>query len=340
MSAVVRVPFADLVAELARVLVSLGFAPDRARQSATLFAETHQDGVSSHGLNRFPRFVRQIRAGFVRPAAEPVLAAAFGPWEQWDGQLGPGNLNATAATERAIALARAHGLGLVALRNTNHWMRGGTYGWQAARAGMAFIGWTNTWPNMPPWGTVTSKLGNTPVIIAIPNGDAPVVLDVAMSQFSYGKMEMQQLRGEPLPMPGGYDRGGALTTDPSEILRSERPLPIGYWKGAGLSLVFDMLGAILAGGLTTHEIGRRQDEYGLSQVFLAFDVARAGGLDAVSRVVTAVVDDLHAAVPAPDGSPARYPGEGVLRVRAENQRLGIPVDAAVWDEIGQMTGTG
>ena len=170
--------------------------------------------MASHGLNRFPRFVRQIKAGVVRPDAEPVCAARFGPWEQWDGQLGPGNLNATAATDRAIALAKEHGLGLVALRNTNHWMRGGTYGWQAVGAGVAFIGWTNTTPNMPPWGTLTSKLGNTPVIIAIPRGDEPVVLDVAMSQFSYGKMETLQLRGEQLPMPGGYDEAGHLTTDP------------------------------------------------------------------------------------------------------------------------------
>jgi 3-dehydro-L-gulonate 2-dehydrogenase len=331
-----RVPFDDVVGELTRVLEALAFAPARARHSATLVAETHQDGVTSHGLNRFPRFVRQIKAGIVRPDAEPVKVASFGPWEQWDGQLGPGNLNATAATDRAIALARHHGLGLVALRNTNHWMRGGTYGWQATRAGMAFIGWTNTWPNMPPWGTVSSKLGNTPVIIAIPRGDRPVVLDVAMSQFSYGKMEMQQLRGEMLPMPGGFDTRGQLSSDPAEILKSQRPLPIGYWKGAGLSMVFDMLGAILASGKTTHEIGRQPDEFGLSQIFVCLDVARAGGADAVSRIVTAVADDVHSAVAAPDGGPGRYPGEGVLRVRAENQRLGIPVDPAVWEEIRRL----
>jgi 3-dehydro-L-gulonate 2-dehydrogenase len=335
----VRIPFDDVVAELTRVLVALGFSQARGRQSATLFAETHQDGVVSHGLNRFPRFARQIRDGIVRPGAEPTLVAGIGPWEQWDGQLGPGNLNATAATARAVALARTHGLGLVALRNTNHWMRGGTYGWQAAREGVAFMAWTNTTPNMPPWGTVTSKLGNTPVIVAIPRGDAPVVLDVAMSQFSYGKMEMLQLRGQPLPMPGGYGEDGRLTTDPGAILKAMRPLPTGYWKGAGLSLVFDLLGAVLSGGQTTHQIGRQADEFGLSQIFLAFDVARPAGVAAVDGVVSAVIADLHTAVPAPDGSPARYPGEQVLRTREENRRLGIPVDDKVWEAIQALPGT-
>ena len=171
-----RLAFAEIVSELSRVLVALGFADARAHASATLFAETHRDGVATHGLNRFPRFVRQIKAGRVKPDASPVAIARFGPWEQWDGQLGPGNLNATGATDRAIELAREHGL------------RGGTYGWQAARAGFAFIGWTNTTPNMPAWGAVDSRLGNNPLIVAIPCGDEPVVLDVAMSQFSYGKL--------------------------------------------------------------------------------------------------------------------------------------------------------
>jgi 3-dehydro-L-gulonate 2-dehydrogenase len=332
-----RLPMSKIVAELSRVLAALGFADDRALASATLFAEAHRDGVATHGLNRFPRFVRQIKAGRVKPDASPVATARFGPWEQWDGQLGPGNLNATVATDRAIALARDHGIGLVALRNTNHWMRGGTYGWQAARAGLAFIGWTNTIPNMPAWGAVDSRLGNNPLIVAVPRGDAPVVLDVAMSQFSYGKLERLQLRGEQLPFPGGYDSTGSLTTDPSAILTSQRPLPIGYWKGAGMALVMDLLAALLSGGLTSREIGAQGgDEYGLSQVFIAIDVARPAGAAAADALVASVIDDLHASRPVDAASAVRYPGEGVLRIREENDRLGIPVDEPIWEEIRKL----
>ena len=329
----VRIQLAEAVDELTRVLTALGFEDERARQSATLFAETHLDGVSSHGLNRFPRFIKQVKAHVVDVHAVPVAVARLGAWEQWDGRSGAGNLNATAATARAIELAATHGIGVVALRNTNHWMRGGSYGWQAARAGMAFLGWTNTVPNMPPWGTVTSKLGNNPLIVAIPRGDAPVVLDIAMSQCSYGKMEMLQARGEQLPLPGGYDEAGHLTTDPGAIVKTMRPLPIGYWKGAGLSLVLDLLAAVLSGGRAAHEIRQLPDETALSQVFIVIDVARPAGSDAVSSVVSAVIDDLHAAVTARDGSPARYPGEQVLRTRAENLREGLPVDVAVWETI-------
>ena len=336
-----RLSFSEIVSELSRILEKSGFAEDRARASATLFAETHRDGVATHGLNRFPRFVRQIKAGRVNPSAVPVPVARFGPWEQWDGQLGPGNLNATAATDRVIALARDHGVGLVALRNTNHWMRGGTYGWQAARAGVAFIGWTNTTPNMPAWGALDSKLGNNPLIVAIPRGEAPVVLDVAMSQFSYGKLERLQLRGESLPLPGGYDANGRLTTDPGAILATQRTLPIGYWKGAGMALVLDLLAALLSGGLTTREIGiQGGDEYGLSQVFVAIDLRRQEGSAAADAVIASVLDDLHASHAIDPASPVRYPGEGMLKTREENDRLGIPVDDPIWEEIRGLDRSG
>jgi 3-dehydro-L-gulonate 2-dehydrogenase len=189
---------------------------------------------------------------------------------------------------------------------------------------------------MPPWGTVTRKLGNNPLIVAIPRDHAPVVLDMAMSQFSYGKMERLALRGEALPLPGGYDADGQLTTDPAAILETWRPLPTGYWKGAGLAMVLDLLAATLSGGLTTREIGAGGEEHALSQVFIAIDISRSAGPHSVSAVVSAVIEDLHSAVAAPDGSPARYPGESVLRIREDNRRHGVPVDEQVWEEIRSM----
>ena len=87
-----------------------------------------------------------------------------------------------------MTLARTHGIGLVALAETSHWMRGGSYGWQAADRGLFAICWSNTLPNLPAWGTVTPGLGNNPLVLAIPRADGPVVLDMAMSQFSYGTM--------------------------------------------------------------------------------------------------------------------------------------------------------
>lgn len=329
-----RIAFAELQARLARVLVAMGFAPTDAERCARLFAEASRDGVASHGVNRFPRFVETVRAGVVDVHAVPTRVAAHGAFERWDGCRGPGNLNAERSMDRAVALARQHGIGGVALRNTNHWMRGGAYGWQAADAGMIGICWTNTMPNLPPWGAATPLLGNNPLVIAVPRAGGHVVLDMAMSQYSFGALESYRRRGEPLPVPGGFDEAGEPTRDPAAIERSGRPLPIGYWKGSALALVLDIAAATLAAGLATHEIP--QDvvrEGGLSQLFLAIDPSFGGGAPA-GAVADAVIAHLRAASGGADA--VRYPGERTLRLREESAREGVPVDPEIWQRILQL----
>ena len=204
-----RIPLEEVVATLAGVLVRHGFTGERAQACARLFAETTRDGVYSHGINRFPRFVAMVENGSVDAGAWPKRVSGFGALERWDGQKGPGNLNAYAAMERAMELSRAHGVGCVSLANTSHWLRGGTYGWQAAEAGLIGICWTNTMPNLPPWGGVEPVIGNNPLIIAVPRagracgagyGDVAVLL--------WGSGELPETRRD-AACGWGLRRGGA-----------------------------------------------------------------------------------------------------------------------------------
>ena len=189
-------------------------------------------------------------------------------------------------------------------------------------------------PNLPPWGSARPLLGNNPLVIAVPRDDGPVVLDMAMSQYSFGALEASRRRGERLPVPGGYDDTGALTDDPGAIERSGRALPIGYWKGTALALVLDLVAAILAGGLATHQIPADVvRESGLSQIFLAIDPSFGDGA-AATAVADAVLDHLRAG--AAPGESVRYPGERTLRLRAESARDGVPVDPDIWQRILQL----
>ena len=332
-----RIPFAQVEATLAGVLRKLGFAPDRAETCARLFAETTRDGVTTHGINRFPRFVETIRNGTVDAAAEPEVVARFGGLERWDGRRGPGNLNALAAMGRAIELGREHGIGCVALGNTNHWMRAGTYGWQAAEAGVIGICWTNTMRNLPPWGGAEAAIGNNPLVLAVPRASGPVVLDIAMSQFSYGALEGYRKRGEMLPVDGGFDSDGKLTRDPGAIESSMRPLPIGYWKGSGLSVLLDMVAAMMSLGLATHEIEADPVwETGISQMFVTMNPEAFGPAPRAAQIADEVVESLHHCAAAAHEARVRYPGEQTLQLRAENMRLGLPVEDAVWGKIVEM----
>lgn len=329
-----RIPLEEVQRGLERVLLKLGMAAPRAALCARLFAEATCDGVYTHGVARFPRFVATIRNGCVDVAGEAERVSGLGAVERWDGRQGPGNLNAYACMDRAMELSRAHGIGCVSLGNTNHWMRGGTYGWQAAEAGFIAICWTNTMPNLPPWDAVEPCIGNNPLVIAVPRAKGAVVLDMAMSQFSYGALESYRKRGELLPVDGGFDSEGRLTRDPGDIETSQRPLPVGYWKGAGLSLVLDMMAAMLSLGRATHQIPMDSlREAGVSQVFLAIDPRAFGAGTEAERIADEIVAALHECRPAHEEEKVRYPGEKTLRTRAENRRLGLPVDRALWDEI-------
>jgi 3-dehydro-L-gulonate 2-dehydrogenase len=328
-----RVAIAELKSALEVMLVRLEFAPARAAECARLFAETTCDGVYTHGLARFPRFVATVKLGVVKPEMEPVKVSGLGAIERWDGQLGPGNLNAWTMMERAIALAKTHGMGAVALRNTNHWMRGGTYGWQAADAGMFAMCWTNTLANVPAWGALKPTVGNNPMVMAVPRAGGNVVLDMAMSQYSYGAIEKYMKRGEPLPYVGGFDTRGELTKDAAEIWKTNRALPVGMWKGSGLSMALDLFAAMLSAGKATYEIPRDSlQESGLSQFFLAID-PKALGDGEMEATAAGVIADLQAAEPVVQGHAVRYPGEETLRVRRENLELGVPVDEVLWEQL-------
>lgn len=328
-----RVSYDVMYAEFLRVLKAYGMEEDRAKLSARLFADASRDGVYTHGLNRFPKFVKSVEQGIVDMDATPVLAQRLGMLERWDGKRGPGNLNAYACMERAIALAGENTIGVVGLSNTNHWMRPGNYGLMAVEAGCIGILWTNTVPNMPPWGGRDAKLGNNPVVVAVPHGDSPVLLDVAMSMFSYGKLESYARQGRELPVDGGFNEDQQLTRNAGDILKTHQSLPIGYWKGSGLSLMLDLVAVALAGGRTSRQIGELAQETKLSQVFMAIYLKNLPDADAYAEQVAQTLLDVQQSTPVDPARPVYYPGQNMLQVRAENLRDGIPVEESVWEAV-------
>lgn len=317
----------------ASILLKLDIAEDRANAIAKIFTENSVDGIYTHGVNRFPVFVQYVKDGHVKPHEKPSLRHKFGGMEQWDGNQGPGTLNAIDATERAMELARENGIGCVALANTNHWIRGGTYGWHAAKAGFVFIGLTNTIAAMPAWGSIEPRIGNNPFVMALPYQDEAIVLDMAMSQYSFGAMELSVFKNEKLSVVGGYNKAGEMTKDPAEILASRLAMPIGFWKGAGMSFLIDVLTTILSGGFAGHEITKSKIETNISQVFIAIDISKLGNHSAITKAIESIIEDYRLSVMADPNNKITYPGERVLKNRKKNQANGIPVLQKVWDRI-------
>ena len=231
-----RLAFDEIKSEIKRVLVKYGMPEEKAETCARIHTETAYDGVYSHGTNRVARFVNYIQKGWVDVNAEPSLEREFGALRVYNGNMGPGVLNALYCADRAMELADQYGIGMVGIRNTTHWMRGGTYGLYAARKGYAAIMWTNTESCMPPWGGRECRLGNNPFVMAVPSADGgePLQLDMGhVPVFPTESCRLPGWPGEKLPYPGGFDDEGNLTDDPGAIEQSRPCAACGLLEGIG-----------------------------------------------------------------------------------------------------------
>ncbi|AKM03106.1 3-dehydro-L-gulonate 2-dehydrogenase [Burkholderia pyrrocinia] len=331
----IRIPFEELQGAIYLALLNAGMNEHDAGVCARVHAEATCDGVNSHGINRVARFVDYVRKGWVNLQGAPTPVKRFGAIEILDGNRGPGILNALSVTERAMAIADEQGVGIVALRNTTHWMRGGTYGWHAADRGYIAICWTNTESCMPGWGAKKPRVGNNPFVMAVPRDKGPIVLDMAMSQYSYGKLQATRLKGKNMPFPAGFDSEGKLTVEPGPIEASMRILPMGYWKGSGFAIMLDVLAAVLSEGLATNGIDAVQQGSctGCSQVFILIDPRKLGGEAFTNEVADGVADYVNTSELAEDSDEVLYPGQSALRTRIEQRRHGVAVDDGIWADV-------
>lgn len=329
-----RVSYDEMKSLFKRVLINRGFRLEAAEAASSIIADNSCDGVYSHGLNRFPSIIKAIDEGTIKPNMKPLKLNSFGALEQWDGQLGFGPINASIAMDRAVELAGQNGLGCVALRNTNHWLRGGTYGLRAANAGCIGICMTNTFPNMPPWGGTEKRIGNNPFIISIPRkGGSHVLLDMAQSQFSFGKLQSYSLAEKKLPVAGGYDAAGNLTDEPDAIINGGEVLPAGFWKGSGLSIAIDMLVSALSVGKSTSDMRMNSQDSGISQVFIAINPVAYAGENYADTYIENMSDYIKTSSKTAGVADILYPGERTARERLENLSDGIPVSQDIWETV-------
>jgi 3-dehydro-L-gulonate 2-dehydrogenase len=322
-----------LQTEYERILLARDMTQDMATKLAGTFVEMANEGVYSHGINRFPVFIGQVDQGQIKLNATPECVNSMGALEQWDCNFGPGVLNGLICSDRAMELARQYGIGMVGMRNSNHWMRGGTYVLRMARAGFAGIGSTNSIAVMPAWGGKDHRIGSNPLVMAIA-GDPPVVVDSSMSQYSYGQLQNYVLADKELPVVGGFDDAGNLTKDPHVLWKNKRLIPMGFWKGSSMSIVLDMMLTAISGGHSvpslTEDMG---GEFGVSQFLIAIDLSKTMDGSRYAQEMQRIRDYVMASEPAETGT-VRIAGSEIQNIIDGHQRAGgIEIHDEIWSKI-------
>lgn len=315
------------------ILVSRGMPADTASRLAGGFVEMANEGVYSHGINRFPVFIGQVDKGQIQLNAIPECVNSMGALEQWDCQYGPGVLNGLICADRAMELAREYGIGMVGMRNSNHWMRGGAYVLRMARQGFAGIAATNSIAVMPAWGGKDHRIGTNPLIMAIA-GDPPVVVDCSMSQYSYGQLQNYVLADKELPVVGGYDDNGELTKDAKVLWENKRILPMGFWKGSSMSIVLDMMLTAITGGNSVPAITEDQDgEFGVSQFLIAIDLSKTMEQSQYVAEMKRIRDYVLSSEPAETGEVSIAGSKIQTYIDNHKNAGGIEIHEQIWTQI-------
>ena len=330
----IYVQYEEAVERMSRGLERFLNAQD-AKRFAEIFAGNSLDGVYSHGMNRYPRYLSDMESGLCdAKVTQAERVSGLGGLEVWDAHFGVGPLIAQQMAERAIELAGTHGIACVALRNNSHWLRAGRYGLMMADAGMMGLCMTNTCMNLVAYGAKEPSTGNNPITIAIPRRAGSMVMDMAVSQYAFGKLEIMAQEGGMLDTPCGYDTDGNLTNDPQKIVESGLMTPMALWKGSALSIMIDLMVSMLSLGRTSLAIGTPADgEKGMSQMFVCMNPAAVIDMDKAEAQMEKTIAFLNSLEPKDGVHGVHAPGENLERTRARNRERGIPVTEDTWQKI-------
>lgn len=328
------VSYAEAVATMEKGLLPYMNA-EQAHHFAEIFAGNSLDGVYSHGMNRFARYLGDMKSGLCDASVmEAERVSGVGGLEVWDAHFGVGPIIAEQMAERAVELAKVHGVSCVALRNNSHWLRAGRYGLMMADAGMMGLCMTNTAMNLVAYGAKEASTGNNPITIAIPRKAGSLVMDMAVSQYAFGKLEIMAQQGQMLDTDCGYDVEGNLTSDPKKIVESGLMLPMALWKGSALSIMIDLMVSMLSLGRTSLEIGDpSKGEKGMSQIFICMNPAAVVDMEKAEEQMEKTIAFLNGLEPREGSRGVHAPGQSLEKTRKTNMERGIPVTEETWQKI-------
>ena len=296
-------------------------------------------GHQSHGVMRLPWYFARLKAGVCDPVAKPELAVDAGAIAVLDGKDGMGQVLTARAAREAITRAKAHGIGAVALRNSNHFGTAMYFTLMAARAGCIGFLSTNASPAMAPWGGRKKTVGTNPWSWAAPAGShPPMVLDIANTGVARGKIYLAKQKGLTIPEGWALNAAGAPTTDPAEAIDGII-LPMAQHKGYAIAVIMDMLSGVLTGsafGSGVRGPYQATQRSGAGQLMIVLDISAMQPLAEFGARMDRYIAELKSVPLAQGFEEIVYPGEIEARNDVRNRADGLLLPQDTWADLGKL----
>ncbi len=335
----------EATAFAAGLLQSSGVPEEDAGIAASALVRADLRGIDTHGIVRLPGYLSRLDKGLVTAAPQLTFERIAPSVARLDGQDGLGFVIASRAIDEAVTIAQDAGIALVGVRNSTHFGMAATYLLKAVEAGCLALVFTNASRALPPWGGTEELFGTSPFAAAAPNaGGLPFILDMAPTVVARGKIRKAAREGRAIPDTWALDGEGRPTTDPEAALKGTL-LPIGGPKGAGLSMLMDILCGVLTGARFAGDVGDQYKNFdrpqGVGHFILVMKPDLFISTDDFTARMAELVDTVKANPKADGVEEIFMPGEPESLVEAARRSEGIPyrrVDLEPLAEIARGRG--
>jgi len=299
-------------------------------------------GVSSHGVIRLPFYCQRLLDKGSNPDPKLRIIAEKPAMIHVDGDNGLGQIISIRTMKMVIERAKNQGLCFAGVRNSCHFGMAAFYSMMAIREEMIGIAGSNTAPVMAPWGGGKSAIGNNPLAIAVPTGrEYPIVLDMAMSVVSGGKVRLEAVKGGKIPKNWILDAKGRPTDNPADLVPHGTLLPMGY-KGFGLAIIIEILSGVLTQSNVLSEVDlwfeKTSTPVNLGHFFMALNIRGFMNPAYFKDRMNQMIDELKRS-PLMEGSTGIFmPGEMEFASEQSYLKDGIPIDKEVLKKLDSFAG--
>lgn len=328
-------PHQVLQAFATALFTARGLSPTDAATVADVLVWADRRGVGSHGVQRIPMYLDLIARGDMVPSARPQITRTLPSAVVVDCQRAAGPIAMNFALDHAMQAARTTGVCYAIAHATTHTGAIGYYATRAAEQGFAAIVTSSGPPNMAYHGAKSASASTSPLSIAVPGEDGPLVLDMATAVIGMGRLAQARERGQPIPPGSALDESGEPTTDPAS---AAIPLSLGGPKGSGMSVLFECLSGVMAAApLLSASLapGARRRHIHNGMIIL-IDVSQLTDLAAYKRDIGKLGAALKRQPRRDLSAEILLPGERGARAYRDSAIKGVTVSAGTWSRLAKV----